>query len=94
MSLPETRQQRAIRRFWAALAMAVGALIATLCGGCALVIAVSFLAHPPRLSEWTFLFVPALMGGLPAVGGLAIARIGFERYQRPAAPRNPPATGD
>jgi len=94
VSPAETREHRAIRRFWAALAMAVGALIATLCGGCALVFAVSFLAHPPRLSEWTFLLVPALFGGLPAFGGVAIIRYGFKRYRGAQPPRNTPANFD
>jgi|GEM_PF-3540210 len=94
MSEPEAREQQAIRRFWGALLMAVGALIATLCGGCALLVAGSFIAYSTSLKEWSILLVPALLGGLPAMGGIVVFRQGLKRFSGPEPRRNTAKTFD
>lgn len=94
MSPPDVREHQAIRRFWGALMMAVGALIATLCGGCALVVATSFVFSSTIQSQWPFLLVPALVGGLPAVGGVVVFQQGLKRFQDPRPERNTAETFD
>lgn len=87
MSAPQRDRSNGLQRFGAALTMAAGALIATLCGGCALVVAAGFLAGSPRPSDWSFLIIPALIGGLPAVAGIVVFGYGLSRY-RQAGRRN------
>lgn len=67
--------------------MAVGALIATLCGGCGLLVATTFFTSSTRLS-WSFLLLPALFGGLPALGGVVVVRRGLKRFRGPEPRRN------
>lgn len=74
--------------------MAVGTLIATLCGGCALLVAASFVANSTSLNQWSSLLLPALFGGLPALGGVVVFRQGLKRFRGPKPRRNAAETFD
>jgi len=73
----------AIGKFWAGLEMAAGGMIATLCGGCALV---SFSLLGGGVGG---VLLPALLGGLPALAGVFLFRDGLRRWRR--ADAAPPA---
>ena len=73
--------------------MAVGALIATLCGSCALLVASTFFTSSTSLS-WSFLLLPALLGGLPALGGVVLFRQGLKRFRGPRPRLNAAETFD
>ena len=80
-----------LARFIGAALMAVGALMALLCGGCGAVFLVVFLAdglrHPNDLAMG--LMTPLFLGGVPAVLGFAIFSAGRSLRRGSGPPRNP-----
>jgi hypothetical protein len=85
MSDPERSQSIAQLRFWAALVMAAGALVATLCGGCALLAAgsiiSSFTSNVQPFTNWALLLIPAVVGGVPALVGVFVFGFGLKMYR-------------
>jgi hypothetical protein len=95
VSMPDP-ERHAGRRFAGGCLLAVGLMIATLCGACTLLVAGSFLfgALGPtgrmQLSMiLTTLMVPAIIGGVPTAIGVALAVVGWRMLRRPR-PRSPP----
>lgn len=86
---------RAGQRFLGGCLLAVGLLIATLCGACTLLFAGAFLigaggSHGAQIGMvlWT-LAIPLIIGGIPTAIGVALAVVGW-RLLRPAKPSPPP----
>ena len=94
MSEPEDNTELKLRRFGAALTMAVGGIIATLCGGCAVVFGASMLLSGPTLNNLPLLLIPAVLGGLPALLGWVIFRSGLKLWRRSNSGRNVTGTFD
>lgn len=74
------------------LLLAVGLLIATLCGACTLLIAAGVLmsAFQPNASMQLSLvllglMVPAIIGGIPTAIGIALVAVGWRMLRRPRA---------
>lgn len=82
-----------IRRFWGGALMAVGGLIATLCGACTGLFVfgsgVQLLGRPQRLEDvFGMLMLVGIVGGLPTLIGFLTFRAGLKVYRR-AAPLKP-----
>jgi hypothetical protein len=83
-----------VGRLFGAFLMAIGGLMALLCGGCSLSIAAamigSAIAHPRLASELGVLPVFLLIGGLPAALGVYIFRVGVKARRVAGEPPKPP----
>jgi hypothetical protein len=101
MSLPPTSppppQPTPVERFFGWLLVAVGGLMALLCGACTLTFwGVSFFGaiggQPDALGAMAGLFVMvAIIGGLPTVGGVVLVWAGW-RIVHPKTPPRPDVT--
>ena len=87
-----------VQRFFGAALMAVGGLIAALCGACSLVFVgvtlISMILNPGNLGlmltgVFSGALAVAIVGGLPTVVGILIFRWGRRLYRPP-----PPIPGD
>ena len=90
MSMPDP-ERHAGRRFAGGCLLAVGLMIATLCGACTLLVA-GALGPTGRMQLsmiLTTLMVPAIIGGVPTAIGVALAVVGWRMLRRPR-PRSPP----
>ena len=95
MSQSDADRRAAQKRFGAALIMAVGGLIATLCCGCALVFAAGFLSSGGGAGNLGGLvLLPAIFGGVPALVGAAVFWIGLRLYRETRSPRDVEKTFD
>ena len=93
MSGPDRRQDR----FFGALLMAIGGLIAGLCGSCTATFLISALGN---LSAYPgdslgLMALVLVVGVMPTILGLLVFRAGLRRYRgRHREPRHPPKTFD
>lgn len=80
----------AVQRFFGAALIGVGVLMMVLCGGCGALFFAGFLfggLTSSNSEDLNFLWLPILMGGLPALVGLGLF-VGGRRLRRP--PSSPP----
>jgi hypothetical protein len=72
-------------RFFGAGLMALGAIIAGLCGACTLAVAGdlawSALRYPGGMGSLSILILPAVVGGLPTFAGVSLFLMGLRRYR-------------
>lgn len=79
-------------RFWGAMMMAVGGMMALMCGSCTLVFLVQFLvglSGAGRVAPGAALFavgLPLVVGGLPTAGAAALFMLGRTQWRRGGAP--------
>ena len=84
----ETGERQARKRFLGMLLMAMGGLIALLCGLCTLWVSVAFITAPSASSpaDYSILLFPLFLGGLPAAAGAAVFWRGRRMYQEGRSP--------
>jgi hypothetical protein len=94
---PPAEDNRAGQRFVGGCLLAVGLLIATLCGACTLLIAGAVLVSAFSQSGQgqlamivPGLIVPAIIGGIPTAVGVALSVLGWRMVRRPRPPPPPP----
>jgi len=80
---------RAGKRVLGGLLMAVGAMVALLCGLCTLGVSILFLSdpHPSAMS----LIVPLVIGGVPTTVGVGVFWIGLAIFRDGRSPRVDPS---
>jgi hypothetical protein len=76
--------------FFGCLLIAMGALMALLCGGCTVLIWVSSLSTNDVSSAASMLVISGLLGGVPALGGVGLIIAGWAILH----PRRPPPRVD
>jgi hypothetical protein len=85
----QARGDASVRRFFGAALTAVGALMFGLCGLCTLAFFVSgFLPHEDK----TVSAIALVVGGVPALIGFAVMRLGLSMYKGDGAPRPRPSS--
>jgi len=87
----EPARPDATTRFFGGLLIAVGAVFFALCGLCTLGFAgfsiISAFTEPNALGAGFGLLLTALLlGGVPALGGFILMRVGWGMYRGPAHP--------
>jgi hypothetical protein len=85
---PTEHNSRSTERFIGAALMAIGGLVATLCGACTAIFTVGSLASALRESgsSAASLFMMALViGGVPTLAGVFVFRTGLQRYRGASA---------
>lgn len=81
-------QPSPVQKFFGGLLMAIGGLMAALCGVCTLVFTVTSLTTSGEFAGPGMLFMVLPIGGIPAVVGALIAWAGWRLY-RPRPPLKP-----
>lgn len=83
-----TEPQSAVRGFFGAALIAIGLLMAFLCGGCGALFLIGFLISGMASSshgDISMMIMPVVLGGVPAAVGLLLFWIG-KKLRKPPSP--------